>query len=607
MFKELFSKIKYQSADTTNEYIAKIEKLIKTRDIPRFQDVILLTTIALLQNSLKLNYREAQNHISRELNDPLVTKSLEKKLFTYENIAFELTTCSDLQLLTYILFAEADSKKGSEFNSGMSINKLLAMLLKDYSCVFDWGFGYGQFLLFANMYGNEKALEGIELDQSCYVITKIRLWLVSQNSSLLSGESPINLKCGNMFYDVSPFNPYLQASINAPFKGGIHESHAAVIHPTLGKTVNDFIDNEWKILPSTLEPFTDYMGPAVLKSEWPFILTALETVNSGGKLYAITTNGAASTETYSDIRKYLVKRGLVECVVQLSENLLPGTAIPATLWIFSKNNESVRIINASDIRTKGRRKFSLSDGDIEKIMSLISDRNYYSDAARIEEKPIKDLSLLELKDAKYNLSPSHHTGDKFLSEYMLLKDVCRINRGILLEAQELDILVSDDNSVKYVTPKHLNNRIIDMSEIISLTTAKEIPEKKSVSSDSIIMTKLLPFKAGYIGDTEGNLIFSNGNTYYLTIDKQAINPLFLFMYLNSEVAKQQIDQLSRGSKTSTLSISDLKELKIPLIKRSVQNRIVDTYRQLLKKEEEIQESLQRLEKEKNQLIEEVLR
>lgn len=102
------------------------------------------------------------------------------------------------------------------------------------------------------------------------------------------------------------------------------------------------------------------------------------------------------------------------------------------------------------------------------------------------------------------------------------------------------------------------------------------------------------------------MIFSNGNTYYLQVDKKAINPLFLFMYLNSKMAQKQLEQLSRGSSTTTLSISDLKNLKIPLIKRSIQNELSEKYQELLAKEQRIYESLKALERDKDRLIEDAL-
>ena len=134
----------------------------------------------------------------------------------------------------------------------------------------------------------------------------------------------------------------------------------------------------------------------------------------------------------------------------------------------------------------------------------------------------------------------------------------------------------------------------------------DILKKKSIGNDTIVMSKLLPFKTGYVSNTRNNQVFSNGNTYFLQINKEKINPLFLWMYLNSNSGKKQLEQLSRGSSTSTLSISDLKELKIPLIEPAVQDKLADTYKKLLKKESQIQESLKTLEKEKEQLIETVL-
>lgn len=258
------------------------------------------------------------------------------------------------------------------------------------------------------------------------------------------------------------------------------------------------------------------------------------------------------------------------------------------------------------LETEGRRKFSLSLGDIEKITYLVTNRTPISELFEGYQGLIRYVSASELAESNYNLSPSRHLGEDFPAEYILLKDVCQINRGVLLKAQELDELVSDDNSVKYITPKHLNDSVIDLTTVTSLIETDDILKKKSIGNDTIVMSKLLPFKTGYVSNTRNNQVFSNGNTYFLQINKEKINPLFLWMYLNSNSGKKQLEQLSRGSSTSTLSISDLKELKIPLIEPAVQDKLADTYKKLLKKESQIQESLKTLEKEKEQLIETVL-
>lgn len=590
MLNKLFTELKMQSQEVSNQYIVKVEKIFKTANISYFRDTVLLATLVLVQKVFQMDSNAAQKYVEQKADDPYVSHALDNALESYYLINLE--SCTAIELLTYVLFSEPDTKKDSDFNSGDSINKLLTALLTECESVTDLGFGYGQLLLFSALYGNAKQLTGIEVEADCYVITRVRL-------SLLPNEPHLHLIYGNIF------NEEDLNRLSSKKAWNTNDAQTTVIHPPFGSSLSNFTEDNSHLSSFISQELYDSMSPAAYKSEWPFILTALERLTPGKKLFAITTNGAASTETYSAIRKELIRRGYVNCVMQLSENLLPGTSIPSTLWIFSKGNETVRVIDASQIRTEGRRKFTLSDENISEIMKLITFEASNSEEAATKDI-VKDLTLSEIEESNYNLSPSRHVGADFLLEYIQLKDVCQINRGIILKAQELDELVADNNSIKYITPKHLNNGVIDLSKVTSLAETDEIFKKKSIDDDSIVMSKLLPFKTGYVRQVKKKQVFSNGNTYYLQINQKAINPLFLFMYLNSTMAQKQLEQLSRGSSTSTLSISDLKELKIPLVKRSIQDKLADNYKKLIKEEQRIQASLDKLEKNKRRLIEEVL-
>lgn len=608
MLHELFSVLKTQSQDVSAQYISKVERLFKIANISNFRDTVLLATLALIQKEYQMNIDATQKFLEKKLEDPYVAQAFDNALPTYHTIALELEALSDLQLLTYILFSEVDSKKGSAFSSGSSINKLLAMLVKDEHAVADWSYGYGQFLLFSALYGNTKQLSGIDIESDCHIVTRVRLFLIPNGPQL-------HLLYGNIFNDPDLYR------LNRPGSSIKLDAPTIVMHPPFGAAADMIPEDPPRLLSRVWRKFRHVITPAIYKSEWPFILTALGALAPGKKIFAITTNGAASTETYSEVRKELINQGLVNCVVQLSENLLQGTSIASTLWIFSKGNETVRLIDAGNIRTEGRRKFTLSDENIEEIIGLISNENNSltltdmtssnksdvpNESVRAHMDIVKNLSLLEIDKSNYNLSPSRHVGADFPSEYVLLKDVCQINRGILLKAQELDELVADNNSIKYITPKHLDNGLIKLSKVTSLAETDEILKRKPIDDDSIVISKLQPFKTGYVRQTKKNQVFSNGNTYHLKINKKAINSLFLLMYLNSDMAQKQLEQLSRGSSTSTLSISDLKDLKIPIIKRSVQDKLADEYRSLLKEEQRLQASLEKLAKTKNRLIEEVL-
>lgn len=592
MIPHLIDELIDQSPDITNQYIADVENVFKRSSVTEFQEAILLAALALFKKT------------SREFENPRIIKALIKYtrerlgaessslLHSHPSLFSELIGFKPIQLLSYILFAEPYTKKESSFSSCSSINRLLAELLKNEDDILDWGFDYGQLLVYTALYGYAYTLWGIEIDVEHYRVTALRL-------KLLKDRVKSKIICEDIFNNRQKFE-------NKRELFNRESSPVEVIHPPLGTIPLTDQENNRFILPSFTDSFDISLGFAAYKSEWPFILTALEHLESDQRVFAITTNGAASTETYNDIRRDLVKHGLVECVVQLSENLLPGTSIPSMLWIFSKNNETVRLIDASNIRTEGRRKFTLSLGNIEEIAHLINNRRPVAELSEKYQSLISYLSPSELAESNYNLSPSHHLGEDFPADYILLNEVCKINRGVLLKAQELDALVADNNSVKYITPKNLHNNVIDLKRVTSLAGTDEVLVKKSIGSDDIIMSKLLPFKAGYITDTKNNLVFSNGNTYYLQINKKAINPLFLFMYLNSKTAQKQLEQLSRGSSTSTLSISDLKNFKIPKVKRSVQDALAEKYKASLKEEQQLHKKINKLEKAREQLIEEIL-
>lgn len=70
--------------------------------------------------------------------------------------------------------------------------------------------------------------------------------------------------------------------------------------------------------------------------EWPYVLKALDSLQPGGKLMALTSTEAASDKLYRAIRRKLLEEGLVESVILLSNRLIPGNKKAAILWIFQK-------------------------------------------------------------------------------------------------------------------------------------------------------------------------------------------------------------------------------------------------------------------------------
>ena len=656
--------LKELNVDTIEKHIDKITAIFQYTyydsvvEVPwvSFKDSILFSTLALVMIDKGLNETDGEKYIAQELKQPGIMRDFEALRPYYSQVVGHLKLCSPIELLTYIMFSEPLIRSKSEYNVGLSINRLLVELLRDETCVYDWGFAQGEFLVQTLLRDEEKQVAGIEVEESNYIVTKIRLSLMQIDADLLRGD---------LFFERAANRQGYAAVICPPFKRDLRELSR------YGRlSGGEFEDLYW---------YLD--GSDMYRSEWPYLLKALEAVRPGGKLIALTTNEAASSDIYNRIRLRLLEEGLVESIIQLPNHLLPAHSRAVTLWIFSrKNNEYVRMINATDIRTVEGRKSYLSKGNIKEIVELYKYGNPRVSAGRhmsadgtvnlgsqgaedtnvgtsIENRVV-DVSYddlmndvnsshekyrLALGDADLirpmdfvirnepscDLSPVRYTkrASRFLEpmnpdlglrgrQYVFLGEVCTIKRGFVLPKKDVESsggaaaasagTSTTGNEGKYITPKHLNNDIIDVLSVDSLEGSDTGHNKTPIAANSIIMSKSAPFKFGFVDNLKGKNVYSNGNTYSLTIDEGQINPVYLFMYLTSDMAKFQLDHMvelsNPYSRTKTVSIEDLKELYLPLLPRKEQDAVAAEFLKLVEKERQVQSQLDEISENKGALL-----
>ena len=99
------------------------------------------------------------------------------------------------------------------------------------------------------------------------------------------------------------------------------------------------------------------------------------------------------------IRQKLIEENLLDAVIGLPANLFYGTSIPACILVFKKNrsNEDVLFIDASKEFEKGKNQNSLTEQNIDKIVSVYKKRSEI-------EKYSHLASLSEIKENDYNLN-----------------------------------------------------------------------------------------------------------------------------------------------------------------------------------------------------------
>jgi len=121
----------------------------------------------------------------------------------------------------------------------------------------------------------------------------------------------------------------------------------------------------------------DYGIPPAKNGDYAFLLHIIKSLKSTGKATVILPHGVLFRgNAEADIRRNLVRRGLVKGIIGLPPNLFYGTGIPACIIVIDKENAPTRngvfMIDASRGFIKDGNKNRLREQDIRKIVDVFT-------------------------------------------------------------------------------------------------------------------------------------------------------------------------------------------------------------------------------------------
>lgn len=297
--------------------------------------------------------------------------------------------------------------------------------------------------------------------------------------------------------------------------------------------------------------------------------------------------GNASKETI--IQLYQNKQ--LEAIIELSDSLFYSKRYA---FVLSSDNEDVRFVDASDCYTDtGRRKHLSSDSIAEIIKRYHAPDSEY---ARLVPYP-------EIAWNSYDINPILYlsTG-KNLPSATALGDICKINRGAMLSSKKLDEIASDrPTDFRYVSLKHLLDSGLDVN-LPYLQRIDDRQQKYCLKTGQVIVSKMSPFRVCMAIVPDGQTLLASGNLYFLDVDTDKVSPVYLTMFLESELGISQLDRLSKGNAVRTISIADLKQVQIPLLPLSEQHQLAEAYQALERKARDIKAQLDRVISDKHSLI-----
>jgi type I restriction enzyme M protein len=534
---------------------------------------VAISTLALI---LKQKHSRSSmiNYLKNNFDDETTLtflNNIEKEYYRHIEVISKKFDAGTLKAA--VLYAEPTRFTAIDvFSTPEGISKLAILLLslKKDDVILDMGSGVGSFLIQAAQASNSDNLFGVEINTNSVIIANLRRFITGL---------PIKVIQGNIISQ-----DYSHLSANKVFSN----CPLGMRLPMLEK----YLDQNTKLKKYFKEARRTVSG------DWIFGMAAYLNMHKPGKTVLLMSNAGTWNKPDEGFRHKLLEDDIIEGVILLPERLLSSTAIPLTMMVLSHNNKGVRMVDASKIYTEGRRQNSLELKDVEKIMEA-----YHSNIS-ISKK----VKFNEIAKQEYILNPQRYIGlENVITDGISIGEISKtINRGAMIKSDELDKLISsEETNFHYLMLQNIQDGIVN-SKLPSLVGIEKKYRKYCISDKNLIISKISPFKVAMINIKKDELVLANGNLYFIEIDEEKINPIFVEIFMKSESGISQLNQFAKGAAIKSISIKDLKRIQIPNIPREKQDKIAEEYENLCDELIVLQRQSDLIRDRKAKLLEEVI-
>ena len=480
----------------------------------------------------------------REKNETIRLFILSKLESHWDEYRRYITAFSANDLENFILTYKFENVKTPIVGVSEKLNQLFAKLLdvKNTDSIADMGVGVGDFLKTVHSICPEAQLWGNDISTTAIAIVLIKSKFLDGKLTIVQ-EDMFASKEHIIFDKIHCFPPW-------SMKLGVMPS------------ARDFITT----LPPTV-PVLKGTGA----TEWIFALRMLSSLKENGKATMLMPNGGTFNLLDTAIRKYFVERGMIEAVIALPARLLDFTPIPSTIIVFSNKNTHIKMVDATQLGSKGRRNVELTDQDIEKILNATLNN---------DEEISKFVSNEEILKNDSVLNPG-----RYVRKEIVLKNsvpfgnvIKSIIRGANLTSKDFDELSSKESTeFQYLMLSNINDGMID----------EDLPYLKGIDSrlarfclqpNDLIFSKIgSPFKIA-IATERPQKIVATGNLFIIRLDETLADPYYIKAFLESEIGMNILSTAAVGAAVANLSTEAIKNINIDLPSLDKQKEIANRYK-----------------------------
>lgn len=363
-------------------------------------------------------------------------------------------------------------------------------------------------------------------------------------------------------------------------------------------------------------------GPPPLGSDaFAWLQLCVESLNPTGRAAVLMPAGAAFStgRREMDIRREMVEQGVVEGIVALPAQVIPGTSVATCLWLLRAPTGTCDRVLFLDARrygepARGRRRltpeetktichaytaFRRDEGRIHVGSSGFSRavdvaeiraRNYSLLTQDYQSAPPgpttgSPAALAEAQDrlshawkraasaettahAVADMTADRHRRDgesAAAPQHVPLRSLCEIQAGPSYSRLPSQVR-SAEGEVPVVLPKHLRNgRITPVDgERVPLHLAQELERFRLAAGDLLCVRSGAMGQLAVVEEAQAGWLFSTNLLRLRMLTPDVVDPAYLLTYLSLPSTTAWIKQCSMGTVVASLRSHTLGELRIPL-------------------------------------------
>lgn len=338
---------------------------------------------------------------------------------------------------------------------------------------------------------------------------------------------------------------------------------------------NVFLDFPWMVKSDSNKIETksriDLPIASSTRSDWKFVKAALNMVSQNCKLIAVMNEGSLYNTIDTESRKFLIENGYIETIISMPQGTLLNTGAQYSLVVFSKNNKSVKYVDAtSQFETIKRIKIVNVDG----VLKLVNSSTKYT----------KEADIKAIREQNYNLSYGRYIKTKNikLTNPTKIKEFAEVFRGYQISSSQIDNLIAEKEKGEYELLQLSNVENGEISDkLITISSPSKVIDKFLLKNDDIIISsKSTNIKIAIVDGVEKRKVFPAGSILVIRANQRKINPKYLKVFLDSNTGRSLLNSIQTGAVIVSINASALLEMEVSLPSLKEQERIADKYDEL---------------------------